>query len=120
MASAVLAPEVVEQHVLHVQRRIFRGEDLALEDCTAVPGEGGGNHNQNGLDVLLFQPIAGDAAGNLPVHAVNGLLEGLQFGMLDLHGLERMSVVTVTNGACAGAGLAFFFPGPRATSSRVA
>ena len=92
----------------------FRGEDLGCEDVPSAL-----ESVNNGLGELLFQPIAGDAAGTLPEHAVDGLLGGLQFGMLDLHGLERLSVVVVSNGACARRrGLFFLVPLPRPTSNR--
>lgn len=94
-----LSPMVTERYVLHVQRRIFRGDGAWQDGLSSQPD----SDLPNALGSLLFAPIAGDTTQRLANtgHMVNtGQLTGLQFGMLDSDIIQRMAVVTITNPMC--------------------
>lgn len=122
----VVADEVVERQpdhhevILHVQRRLFHArflnensevsmesscldadvaeDPMLLDDPVNAPS--GHTSVGNALNSLLFQPIAGDAARKAAESHPDGLLQGLQFGMLDAETIHRLAVVTVTSAAC--------------------
>lgn len=113
MANRIALEEVVENYVMHVQRRIFQvmGEDgvqwNGVHSPPPITNTGGS------LDTILFQPIAGDGARASASTKINellfswcvktadsGTIKGLQFGMLDTETIERMAVVLITNPLC--------------------
>ena len=82
--------------VLHVQQRIFQGDDAAppsglVPDCTTTT---------SALRSLLFTPIAGDGTLNISSTLPDAELNGLRFGMLDAATVVKLSVAVITNPAC--------------------
>ena len=80
--------------ILHVQRRVFlsSGEDGARVFVNR-PHEiqKANNNDDNLIDNVFFQPIAGDGSKTMQVEQAQ--MSGLQFGMLDPQVIQNMSVV---------------------------
>ena len=82
--------------VLHVQQRIFQGDEgsapsgLIPSSCTTT----------SALRSLLFTPIAGDGTLNISSTVPDAELNGLRFGMLDAATVVKLSVALITNPAC--------------------